>query len=290
MKKRILSVLVILALLAGFGSAFAIDAGSARVVIGADLTDEQRESVYECFGVVRGSTQELTVTNAEEREYLDGLISGDKIGTRSISCVFIELLPEGSGLEISTENITWCTREMYVNALATAGITDARVIVAAPWAVSGTAGLTGIFKAYEDLSGEKLDDVAKILGTQELVITAELAEEIGKYDAVEIVNALKELLTETQKMTDDEIRAEIRKLAEEYDVAITDEQMEKLISLCRSFENMSVEELKEKVQSAQDTIKRIAEVQEKVGGFVQTVKNVFQAIIDFFAKLFKRGE
>ena len=204
--------------------------------------------------------------------------------------MYIELLPEGSGLQVATENITWCSKEMYVNALATAGIEDAKVIVTAPWAVSGTAALTGIFKAYEDLSGEKLDDVAKILGTQELVITAELADEIGKYDAVEIVNALKELLDETRTMTDDEIRAEIRKIAEEYGVAVEDAQVEKLLSLCRSFEKMSVEELQEKVISAQETIGRIAQAQEKFSDFVQTVKNVFHAVIEFLVNLFRKEQ
>ena len=38
---------------------------------------------------------------------------------------YVELLPEGSGLEVTAENVNWCTPEMYVSALATAGITDA---------------------------------------------------------------------------------------------------------------------------------------------------------------------
>ncbi len=43
---------------------------------------------------------------------------------------------------------------MYISALATAGITDARIIVASPFEVSGTAALTGVYKAYEDMTGK----------------------------------------------------------------------------------------------------------------------------------------
>ena len=142
--KKLLAVFLAVCLLTGLGSAFALDAGEARAVIGSDLTDEQAATVYSSFGVRRGDVPELKVTNAEERQYLDGLVDSAVIGTRSISCVYIEILPAGSGLDVSTNNITWCSKEMYINALVTAGIDDARVIVSAPWAVSGTAGLTGI--------------------------------------------------------------------------------------------------------------------------------------------------
>ena len=60
-------------------------------------------------------------------------------------------------MDVTTSNITWCTPEMYISALATAGITDAKVVVAAPFEVSGTAALTGVYKAYEDMTGKKLD-------------------------------------------------------------------------------------------------------------------------------------
>lgn len=52
---------------------------------------------------------------------------------------------------------------MYKNALATAGITDAKVLISAPFPVSGTGALTGIYKAYEDMTGVSLNDLAKNL-------------------------------------------------------------------------------------------------------------------------------
>ncbi len=77
------------------------------------------------------------------------------MGTRAISSVYVEKLPEGEGITVESKNITWVTNDMYRNAIVTAGIKDAKIIVAAPFEVSGTAALTGVMKAFEDLTGEK---------------------------------------------------------------------------------------------------------------------------------------
>lgn len=285
--KRIISLVLCICLLCSFGSAFAskASAGDARAVIGANLSEEQIASVYGMFGVERGSITELKVTNAEERSYLEGFVESSLIGTNSISCVYIEILGEGEGLQIQTYNLTWCTKEMFVNALVTAGITDAKIIVAAPFSVSGTAALTGIYKAYEDITGKQIDEAAKLVGTQELVITGELADMIGSYDAVEIVTQLKLILDETEEMTDEELRAQIKAIADEYGVNLVDSQYEQLITLCRSFEKMNSDELKEKVEYVQQTAKKLAEAQEKVSGIAQTIHNVVEKVSEFINKI-----
>ena len=244
--KRFISILLVCSLLIGAVPALAVDAGEARAVIGANLTEEQIADVYANFGIARGDVTELRVTNADERKYLEGYVDESIIGTNSISCVYIEVLEEGEGLDVTTSNINWCTSQMYVSALATAGITDAKIIVAAPFEVSGTAALTGVYLAYEDITGQELDETAKLVSTQELTLTAELAEQIGSYDSVEIVNELKLLLGETKNMTDDELRAEIISIASDLGVTLTDTQIDQLISLCRSLEKLDPEQLKEK--------------------------------------------
>lgn len=70
-------------------------------------------------------------------------------------------MPAGSGLDIKTYNVDFCTEEMYRNVLTTVGITDAKIIVASPSVVSGTAALTGVYKAYESLTGNILSEYAK---------------------------------------------------------------------------------------------------------------------------------
>ena len=283
--KKIFSLMLALLLVAGMAVPAYADVNQSRAVIGADLTDEQVEAVYGMFGVRRGEPIELKMTNAEERTYLEGYVDNSLIGTRSISCVYVELLPAGSGMSVTTSNINWCTGEMNNSALATAGITDANIVVAAPFEVSGTAALSGVYKAYEDMTGKKLDDLAKLVSTQELTITGELAAEIGSMDSTAIVNDLKMMLDVTQTMTDDEIRAEIREIASRYNVNLTNTQVEQLLTLCRSLEGLDAESLKARVQDVQNTLQKVSDAKTKVVGFVQGVKKVVESISGFFDKI-----
>ena len=283
--KRFISIILIMILLLSLGISAYADEIQSRTVIGADLNDEQIASVYGMFGLERGKTIELFVTNEEEREYLEGFVDDAVIGTRSISCVYIELLPANSGMDVTTSNISWCTGEMYISALATAGITDARIIVASPFEVSGTAALAGVYKAYEDMTGKKLDDLAKLVSTQELTITGELADEIGSMDSTSIVNELKLMLDLTKNMTDEEIRAVILEVAGRYGVKLTETQIGQLISLCRSLEALDPDSLKNRVEEVQGTLQKVSQAKTKVVGFVDKVKVVVSSVSGFFEKI-----
>ncbi len=285
--KKLLSFALALCTLFSMTTAFAMEKGDARAIFGADITEAQKAEVYKTFGIEPGGVTELSVTNSEEKTYLDGLVDPSIIGTRSISCAYIEILGEGDGLDVTTSNITWCTKEMYANALITAGIDDAKLIVTSPISgISGTAALTGVYKAYEDITGEKLDQTAKLAGTQELVVTAELADEIGSYDAVTIVNELKKILAETVKMSDDELKAQIRSIAADNNVSVSDAQVNELVSLCRSLEKLDPEQLKAKVESLQSTVKKLAAFQEKAGDFAQSFGEFLKSVGKFFSGLF----
>ena len=283
--KKLITILLIIVMAVGMIVPAYAENIQSRAVIGADLTDDQIAAVYNAFGIKRGDAIELRVTNGEERQWLQGYVDESLIGTRSISCVYVELLPEGSGMDVTTSNITWCTGEMYISALATAGITDARIIVASPFEVSGTAALTGVYKAYEDMTGKKLDDLAKLVSTQELTITGELANEIGGMDSTSIVNDLKLMLDETQKMTDDEIRAEIIDIAGRYNVSLTNTQIQQLIDLCRSHEGLDADSLKARVEEVQGTLQKVSDAKTKVVGFVETVKKVVTSVSSFFDRI-----
>ena len=283
--KKLITILLIIVMAVGMIVPAYAENIQSRAVIGADLTDDQIAAVYNAFGIKRGDAIELRVTNGEERQWLQGYVDESLIGTRSISCVYVELLPEGSGMDVTTSNITWCTGEMYISALATAGITDARIIVASPFEVSGTAALTGVYKAYEDMTGKKLDDLAKLVSTQELTITGELANEIGSMDSTSIVNDLKLMLDETQKMTDDEIRAEIIDIAGRYNVSLTNTQIQQLIDLCRSLEGLDADSLKARVEEVQGTLQKVSDAKTKVVGFVETVKKVVTSVSSFFDRI-----
>lgn len=288
MKKRLLIWMLVFAFsLSAAMPALALDAGLERVTIGANLDEEQRAQVYKDLGVTPGSVTELKVTNAEEREYLEGLVSDSKIGNVALSSVYIKTLAKGEGLKVTTNNINWCSKEMYINALTTAGITDAEVRITAPFPVSGTAALTGLYKSYEDITGTKLDLSAKSVAVEEIVVTGNLAEMIGNVDATELVNQLKLVLDQTKTMSDDEVRNEIKTIAKNLNISLTDSQVDQLLKLCRSMEGLDSQQLAEKVKSLKNTLEGASKVQQTATKIWDGVKNVINAVGNFFSNLFK---
>lgn len=285
--KRIISLFVMaMVLFSACVPVYAADGSIARAVIGADLTEEQITAVYSAFGFPRGSVTELTMTNALEHNYLDGVVETSVIGTRSVSCVYVEIRPAGSGLEVTTtDNITYFTPEMYIAALTTAGITDGRIIVAAPFEVSGTGALAGIYYAYEDLTGKTMDELRKSASTQELTVTGDLAEAVGELDAADIVSDIKTALNVTENLTDEQLKEMILAAAYQYNVSLTDQQINQLIKLCRSLVSLEEAGLLDKVTGMQDTIDRVSSAASGIASFFRTVKEVVMSIADFFGKI-----
>lgn len=266
--------------------AMAIEQGDARVTIGADLDEQQRAQVYADFGIKQGEVTEIKVTNADERAYLEGIAPEKKIGKVALSCTYIVITEPGTGLQITTKYINWCTAQMYINALTTAGITDAKVMITAPFDVSGTAALTGIYKAYEDITGESLSEIAKAVGVEELITTGSLAEYIGSDEAAQLVNGLKEILDQTQTMTDEEVKAEIRNLCKSYNVSLTEGQIDQLLSLCRSLEKLDVSALKEKLVGIAKTVDNAGKIGQTVSKIGESIKSFFASVGNFFTRLF----
>ena len=65
-------------------------ADSSKVVtLGANLTEEQKTSMYEYFGTSADEVDTIEVTNADERKYMEGIASEEQIGTRTYSCSYV---------------------------------------------------------------------------------------------------------------------------------------------------------------------------------------------------------
>lgn len=260
--------------------------GDRRLTLGADLSEAQRAQIYADFGLTPGEVRELTVTNAEERAYLEGLVSEKKIGSKALSCSFITILPEGRGLTVELHNINYCTEAMYKNALTTAGITDALVRISAPFPVSGTGALTGIYKAYEDMTGVSLNDLAKQLGAEELVLTGELSEYMGSEEAAGLMGELKKILDNTASMSDEEVLEEIKKIAAAYNVNLSDAMYKQILSLCRKLEGLNEEELQKQLTELSKTAEKAGKAAQTVQRVYESVKTFFEQAGDFFTNLF----
>ena len=287
MKRKFIGLVsLMLVFLMAASAAFAIEAGEKRVIIGADLSAEQRLKIYQDFNIEPGTVTELLVTNTEERTYLEGLVPDGKIGNVALSCLYIETLPEGSGLDVTVNNVNWCSQQMYVNALLTAGITDAKVMVSAPFRVSGTAALTAAYKAYEDITGETLSLDSKNASTQELIITGNLAEVLGDVDATELVNELKKVLSQTKDMTDDQLRQEILSIAQSMNIALTDAQVSQLVSLCRSLEKLDLSQLTDQINSIAKAVTGASKAQTFLSSLGESIRGFFTSVGNFFSRLF----
>ena len=288
--RRLLCIALALLMVVGLGtSALArVEVGEQRVVLGADLNAEQRSQMFADFGLIEGTVPVLTVTIEEERAHLQDFVPASVIGSRSISSIYIITASPGMGLDISINNINWLTADIYRNALLTAGITDARVTISAPFPVSGTAALTGIYKAFEDITGEALSEEAKRVGIEEAIVTGNLAEALGDDEQITaLINELKLILDEIRYMTDDEVRIEIRYLAVQYDIALTDAQVEQILRLARSLQGLDLNALRGTLEALVGNIDRIQNITQGVGGFFQSVGNFFsgvgEAVTGFFS-------
>jgi len=280
MVRKVLMVAVIMCMVTIFAVSPVLAAsGDSRVTIGQDNTDEQIGEVYSFFRIDRGSVPEIKVSNNEEKRYLSGLVPEEKIGDVALSCTYIEVRDSG-GIELETYNINWVSDDMYRNALATAGITNAKVVVAAYKPVSGTGALTGIYKAYEDITGEVIDETVKSIATEELIVTGDLQDIMGQASP-EFMNDLKAKLAETKNMSDDEIRQLIVDTAAEYDAVLTPEQIEQILGLIKQMNDLGM---------APDEFIKLAETGQKVQGFFGKVGEFFQGIGDFFSGLFGKKD
>ena len=189
--KRTLPVLMAAAL-ATASLPLAVQADSSNVVtLGANLSEEQKTSMYEYFGTSKDQVQTIEVTNADERQYMEGIASEEQIGTRTYSCSYVQPTSDG-GIQVKVANLTYVTSSMIASTLTTSGVENCNVVAASPIAVSGTGALTGIMMAYETASGETLDEGQKAAATEELVTTGELADAVGQEEATGLMNDVKE--------------------------------------------------------------------------------------------------
>lgn len=225
--------------------------GDGYLALGEDLSESERNTVMDLLGVDDPANYNVIyVTNAEEHKYLDSYVDTDQIGSRALSSVLIKE-QSGDDIDVEIHNIGYCTEGMYRNALQTAGVEGAKVVVAGPFEISGTAALVGTIKAYEKMSGESVDDEVIEGAVDELTTTGEVGEEIGDKEAAEgIISEVKEELAENPDMTDEEIEEVIKQAAKEKGIDLSQSALEKIKKLVKNLQGLDIDwgGLKDKLQ------------------------------------------
>lgn len=260
--------------------------GDVVVTLGANLTADQRQSILNEMDVDSNSAQIITVNNSEEHKYLDKYLSSAQIGTRAISSSKITIGKSGSGLTASTHNITYVSKDMYINALATAGVKDADVYVTAPFPVSGTAALTGLIKAYEATTGDVIPEAKKQVANEEVVTTAELANKdgVGKEKAADLVTAIKDNLAKNKPKSKADVEQAVRDAASQVNVKLSDADIQKLVDLFDKMRTLHIDwgQVGSQMQQLKDKVNQLANSGETKGFLAK----VFKAIGDFFSAIF----
>ena len=268
------------------------------LALGADLSEEQRNTVLSLMGIDAAGLNNydvVYVNNSEEHQYLDSYVESSKIGSKSWSSVVIVKRDKGNGLNISTKNITYCTVGMYKNALTTAGIIDADIIVAGPKPISGTAALVGIFKAYEEMSGEKVQDNVVDAALNELVVTGQLEDAIdglSNEEVEEFIAYIKSVIAEKGLTDESSINQAIDDACKKYGVTLDDAERQKIVDLLLKITSLGID-LNGLVDYASSLYNSFKNGGSTSSGILSTIGNaigsIFSAIGNFFKGLFGRS-
>ena len=291
-KRFITLTLTAILTLSSLGLVFAD--GARVVTLGANLTQDQKNTMLKYFGVNKDEVVLLEVNNQEERKYLQGVASEAQLGKKTFSCAYVEPTKSGSGINVKTANITWVTPAMVATTLSTAGLTDADVVIAANFPVSGTGALTGIMKAFEDATGKPLEEDKKELASEELITTGDLGDDIGQDKATGIVNDVKTEIIKNNTKDTVQIAETINNVVNNYNVTLSDEQFAKLESLMEkiSKQDYNYSDMKNALESVSDVVnENLAAMGESVNsGFFDGIKDFFAGIGDWFSGLFNGSD
>lgn len=263
MKKRSILTALLCSVCLTVGGAVPAMADASRVVtLGADLTQDQKNTMMQYFKANASEVQILTVTNADEREYLGNYIPLEQIGTRTLSCAYVKPTQSG-GIKVRTANLNYVTGKMIANALSTAGISNCEAVAACPYEVSGTGALTGVMMAYETAVGQKLDTEKKDLATKEVVVTGNLAQQVGEDNATNIINQAKLQIIGENVQNADEIYNIVNNIAVENNVNFSEEEMNAIVSLLQQIAQQSydIEQMKNTLEEIQESMDKEDEVQ-----------------------------
>ncbi|MCR5735924.1 MAG: DUF1002 domain-containing protein [Lachnospiraceae bacterium] len=280
----------------------------AYLALGKDLTPDQLNTVLSLMGIPASDLEKYEVvyiTNADEHANLDSYIDPKVIGSRALSSVLVRPAAKGYGVVVTTKNISYCTTNMYRNALITAGVEDADIMVVGPSQISGTAALIGALKAYENMSGETVTQAAMDTALNELVTTGELSTTVGSNtEAEELISYVKAQIAANDLNTEEEIDAVIRQGMKDYNVTLSEDDIKDITELMMKIKGMGIDfnvladqaediyaKYKDKIDAGTFTIQDVKIEDLGLGKIVSSAtnnffKNAVDSISKFFSGLF----
>ena len=256
MKKRNIMVALLCSMCLAVSSPVPAMADGTKVVtLGADLTQDQKNTMMKYFKADSSQVQVITVTNQDERDLLGNYVPSEQIGTRTLSCAYVKPTQSG-GIKVRTANLNYVTCNMIATALSTAGVNNCEVVAACPYEVSGTGALTGVMKAYESASGQALDSTKKDLAAKEVVVTGDVAQQVGQDNATNIINQAKLQIIGDNIQNADEIYNIVNNIAVQNGITLSQDELDTIVSLLQQIaqQNYDIQEMKKTLEDIQQNL------------------------------------
>lgn len=256
MKKRNLMVALLCSMCLAVSSPVPAMADGTKVVtLGADLTQDQKNTMMNYFKADSSQVQVITVTNQDERDLLGNYVPSEQIGTRTLSCAYVKPTQSG-GIKVRTANLNYVTCNMIATALSTAGVNNCEVVAACPYEVSGTGALTGVMKAYESASGQALDSTKKDLAAKEVVVTGNVGQQVGQDNATNIINQAKMQIIGDNIQNADEIYNIVNNIAVQNGITLSQDELDTIVSLLQQIaqQNYDIQEMKKTLEDIQQNL------------------------------------
>lgn len=326
MKKRILSLIIIGAFSLGVGSTILPtkmdystktvshvlladpEVGMTVVALGANNNQEQQNQLLQGFGVSKSdeNVMFLKVTNrdiAKEEGYQGNL--NNIQNENSFSSVKVTILPKGSGIQVSTNNLTMVTGNMLASALTTCGINNASIVANAPMPVTGQAALAGVMMAFTKATGDKIPEANKVAANNEVNTTSNIAKTVGQKKAEQIVTQAKSLVIKDNPNSTIEVNNIVNNVVNNNGVEneITPEQKQQLANLMEEIKQLNLKEssVEKTLNNIQESIKNgkknFTELSHKLQQELQNnheaiekTENILQKIWHWIVSFFKGGE
>jgi len=255
------------------------------VSFGADLSSDEKSKVMNLMGIDDSDLEDFKVgkiTNEDEKKYLGSYLDASVIGSRALSSVIVVVGDKGDGIDVETKNISYCTPGMYTNALITAGIEDADVIVAGPFEITGTAALVGAMKAYAELTGDNISAESMDAAVNELVVTSAIAEDVNSQDIEQLMAFVKAKVVEEGLDNEDAISSAIDEGAAQMGISLSADEKSAIISLMKKISTLDLDYATMQSQ-AKELFNKLEDMgidKEQAKSFIQKIIDAIQAFFD----------
>ena len=123
-------------------------------------------------------------------------------------------------------------------------------------------------KAFENATGKNLDEDKKELASEELITTGDLGDDIGQDKATGIINDVKADIIKNNTSDKTQIANTINNITNNYNVTLTDAQVDKIIALMQKIaaQNYDYNEMKATLNNVSDVVQdNLKESGEKIG-------------------------